>query len=154
MVEQCSILGKKLQFFDKMPLQFQQSFYIVFGTEVRDERDVLSLAIDYCDLMWEKINNGRFLRVKDIVLTRGDESVFLESKYNMHHWPPKSVDGKERMKLVEKFHINWHIVFMNLCQPKEFDIYLKMMFYDSEVNDFKSLYEAADKARKEAKRRR
>ncbi len=154
MIEHCSILKEKLQFFGKMPPQFQQSFCCVFGTEVRDEKDVINLTIDYCDLMWDKVNNGRFVRVKDIVLTRGDESIFFEPRYDKHHWPPRSVGGKETIKLVEKFHKHWHIVFMNLHQEKEFRIYLKMLFYDDEIKDFSSLYEAADKARKEAKRRR
>jgi hypothetical protein len=151
LIEQCSILGEKLQFFDKLPPVFQESFCKVFGTEIRDEKDIFFLTNDFSNLMWENLGNGRIVRIKDIYCVRGDESALLTPKYNKHHWPPSSVGGKETIKLPVDFHHSWHVIFMNLYKEREINLYLKSLCYDEEINNFSSLYEAADKARNKAK---
>ena len=146
-------MEKTLPFFNKLPPGFQESFCKIFGTEVRDERDIFFVTNDFCDLKWEKINNGRLITLEEIYLIRGGEIV-LDSKLNEHHWPPSSVGGVGTIKISIEFHVAWHIIFMNLHREKEFKKYLNILFYNEEVNDFSSLYKAVDQVRKSARKGR
>jgi hypothetical protein len=130
-------MEKVLPFFNKFPPGFQEAFITVFGINIRDERDVIILTKDFCDLKWGKVNNGRVITLDDIYLVRGDEIV-LESESNEHHWPPKSVGGELTVSVSMEFHIAWHIIFMNLSRDREFKRYLNILFHNKEVDDFKS----------------
>lgn len=143
-------MEKVLPFFNKFPPGFQESFCKVFGIEVRDERDILFIANDFCDLKWEKINNGRVIMLDDIYLIRGDEIV-LDPSPNEHHWPPSSVGGVVTVTIPMEFHNAWHVIFMNLYKEKEIKKYLNILFYNEEVNDFNSLYKSVDQVRKSVK---
>ncbi len=143
-------MEKVLPFFNKFPPGFQEAFITVFGTEIRDERDVIILTNDFCDLKWEKVNNGRVIMLEDIYLIRGDEIV-LEPESNEHHWPPSSVGGELTISISIEFHLAWHFIFMNLCKDEEFKRYLNILFYNEDANELKFLYKAVDEVRKSVK---
>lgn|GEM_PF-1560452 len=145
-------LEEAIPHFDNKPLNFQESFRKIFGTALRDEEDVYFLTEDICGLMWDKVNNGKIIRKRQIYLLRGDEAPSLDEEKNKHHWPPSSRGGKEVVKMPEDFHKSWHVVFMNLYKEIEIEIFLNKIFTNREISGFKDLYKAIEKAKKEAKK--
>jgi hypothetical protein len=143
-------MEKVLPFFNKFPPGFQEAFIAVFGTEIRDERDIFIITYDFCDLKWEKINNGRVITLGDIYSIRGD-GIILDPEPNEHHWPPKSVGGELTVSISMEFHIYWHKIFWNLHKKRELKKYLNILFHNKEVDDFKSFYKTADQVRKNEK---
>ncbi len=105
MIQECRKLYDVLPFFENKPLSFQKSFCKVFGTNIQDEKQVLSYVKDFTELKWEKVNNGKIITPKDIYLVRGESIALSGAQYNEHHWAPSSRDSRAGViKIVVVFH--------------------------------------------------
>ncbi len=129
-----------LSFLKNKPENLVRAFADVFGDRIRDERDVITLTDDICDLKWEKLRNGRVIRVREIYELRGDGAM-LEKSYNQHHWPPSSRGGSKTIRTPEEFHEGWHIIFLNLFKKEELRSFLKELFIFDEIHNLGFLYE-------------
>lgn len=127
-------------FLEKKSLNFKKSFLYVFGDKVRDEKDIIFLAKDFCDLKWDVVENGRKLRKRKVYELQGVEKFFLHSAYNKHHWPPISRGGVYVIKTPIDFHKGWHLIFMNLYKKEEIERYLQMLFNLEEIESIGYLY--------------
>ncbi len=152
MREYFSKLEESVPYLENKPHNFKKAFCNVFGLELRDEEDVYILTEEICDLMWEKVGNGRVMRKEDIHLLRGKNGFSLGEEENEHHWPPISRGGKRTITIPVKFHKDWHVVFVNLYKKREIEVFLNKLFTNNEIDDFNKLHRAAKKAKKEAKK--
>ncbi len=117
-----------LMFLENKPEQFQESFYTVFGKEVRDVYDIINLSKDFSTLKWEKVNNGRVLLKKEIYEVRGRSSLIKGEEISSHHWPPRSRRGRLKIETPDEFHLRWHRTLENLYLEEEFEIFWKELF--------------------------
>ncbi len=148
MIQHYIELYKKLPFFDKKPIFFQESFCVVFGSRIRDEKDVFLFTENLHDLMWDKVRNGRYLRKRDIYSLWGHRDIVLSSSKNKHHWPPSSRDeNAETMKIPKDFHQALHNIFMNLYKKKEMERFWKTLFTCEEIDSGIILYATIDQIR-------
>ncbi len=144
-------LSKELSLFlEKKPPDFQKSFLSVFGTKARDKHDLFFIAKDFGNYMWEKRENGRILKRKEIYLLRGKEPS-ISCNYNKHHWPPEARGGRITIELPSDFHSFWHEYFLDLYKDEEFYILIGIMFDKTGLIDISFLNEAAKRAKKMAR---
>ncbi len=151
MIQEYTKLYTVLPFFENKPPSFQKSFCKVFGTNVQDKEQVFSYVKSFCELKWEKVNNGKVIKPKDIYLIRGESIVLSGSQYNFHHWAPSSRDSEaDTIKIIAAFHKAWHALFMNLYKEAELYIYLNKIFSNKYIDNFAK---AIDEAKEEAEQK-
>ncbi len=132
-------------FFKKKYPEFQEGFLLVFGLDVRDKSDVLEIAESYRKLMWAVKKNGKKITKKDIYHIRG-ESVLLVRRDGFHHWPPRSENGKKKIKIAMPidFHKGWHLVHFNLWKRKDLRFFWQTIFSDEMINDYRQISQIAE----------
>ncbi len=121
------------EFLENKSTHFRESFFVVFGREIRDEYDIFCVTADFVDLMWEKTKKrkrrDREISLDEIYSIRGDSILLEENGTTKHHWAPGSRGGEIIIRVPCDFHFSWHGLFMNLCKHEEFEMFWERVFY-------------------------
>ncbi len=124
----------------KFPGSFYTAFYIVFGN-ISEENQALDF-LESINAAMEEEKGGGIVRKEEIITLR-DEGYIDVTKfngYNTHHVKPRSRDLRPKFKktdqevrLPERFHEAWHIIFLNLYDW-ETVLFLERIFHIAKKN--------------------
>jgi hypothetical protein len=142
MEEHVSKLEEKFSFFKKKPYKFQEGFCLIFGSDIRETKDVLEMVEDYRRLMWHAVRNGKKVTKEEIYLIRGDGVLFFRGSGN-HHWPPRYEKSSISILVPIDFHKGWHLNNFGLWKKKDIRDFWKRIFIDETLNDYHIIRETA-----------
>jgi hypothetical protein len=133
--EHCDKLGDRFAFFNNKHEKFKKGFCAVFGSDVRDEKDIFEYVEDFRVLFWDKLENGKVIDREEIYELRG-RSVLFVRKDGYHHWQPESQGGKKVIRIPIDFHAGWHAIHFNLWKRKHFQLFWRKIFTDEALDDY------------------